>query len=209
MGSIAAELKYSMYLSVHPFKGFWDIKHEKRGSVRTGMILLALFLITNVANGYYDGYLFNSNGGVNFNAVFNVGQWLILFLMWCISNWCLTSLFDGEGTFADICRSTSYALIPLIINNILAIPLTNSLSLKEAGFLSLINTICMVWFLFLIIVGNVVTHQYSLSQTLLLMIITICGVAIITYIALLFLYMIQSVVLFVVVLMREINLRMS
>lgn len=209
MGSIGAELKYSLYLSVHPFKGFWDIKHEKKGSIKTAMILLAIFIVTYVANGFYDGYLFNQYGGVNFNAYLNIGAIILLFFVWCIANWCLTSLFDGEGTFLDICRSTAYSLVPLIIFLILKLPLSHMLSTKEAGFLSLISGICMVWFLFLIIVGNVVTHQYTLAQTLLLMLFTICGVGIITYIALLFLSLIQSIVVFVVVLMREINLRLS
>ena len=32
------ELAYGFYLMVHPFDGFWDLKHEKRGSVRASLV---------------------------------------------------------------------------------------------------------------------------------------------------------------------------
>ena len=31
MGTMLKELRYSLYLTTHPFKGFWEIKHENRG----------------------------------------------------------------------------------------------------------------------------------------------------------------------------------
>ena len=29
----------------HPFDGFWDLKHEHRGSVKAAMVLLAMLVL--------------------------------------------------------------------------------------------------------------------------------------------------------------------
>lgn len=42
MGTLLKELRYSLYVTVHPFKGYWEIKHERKGSLRTAGILLTL-----------------------------------------------------------------------------------------------------------------------------------------------------------------------
>lgn len=33
--------------------------------------------------------------------------------LWVLANWCLTTLFDGEGTLKDVYIATCYALTPL------------------------------------------------------------------------------------------------
>ena len=55
-----SELKYGAYLTVHPFKGFWDIKHEHAGSVGTAGFFLAVYTVLSVVGGYCTGYLFNA-----------------------------------------------------------------------------------------------------------------------------------------------------
>ena len=113
MSALLKELRYSLYLIVHPFKGFWEIKHERKGSLRTAVLWLILYVLTTVLSGFCTAYLFNPGGGVNFNVYQSVATTLCLFFLWCIASWCLTSLYDGEGKFIDIVKATAYALIPL------------------------------------------------------------------------------------------------
>ena len=54
------EFKYAFYLIVHPFKGFWEIKHENKGNVKMATAFLLLYLLLSVLSGFYTGYLFNS-----------------------------------------------------------------------------------------------------------------------------------------------------
>lgn len=204
-----SELGYCFYPCFHPFKGFYELKNERKGSILTAMVLLALFVITFVADGYWCGYLFNPNGGIKFNVFKSIATILMLYILWCISNWCLTSLFDGEGKFKDICIFTAYALVPLIVVQIIKIPLSNSLQLEEASFYTMIEYIGWIWFALLLLVGNITTHQYTLSKTLLITVCTIAGMCIIIYILLLFFNMFQQMLGFVLTLMQEINLRFS
>ncbi|MDO5328114.1 MAG: hypothetical protein Q4G00_15575, partial [Clostridia bacterium] len=43
-----ATLKYGLYVIFHPFDGFWDLVHEKRGSLAAAHTFLFLFLLTYV-----------------------------------------------------------------------------------------------------------------------------------------------------------------
>lgn len=205
--NLLSELKYALYLTTHPFNGFHAIKHEKKGGILTASILLILFIITFVADGYYCGYLYNPDGGIKFNLFKSVAAILLLYILWCTANWCLTSLFDGEGTFKDICIATAYSLTPLIIVQVIKLPLSNILLLEEASFYQMINYIGILWFVFLLILGNVVTHQYSLSKTILISVCTVVGMCIIAFIMLLFFNLFQQMAGFVATLLQEIELR--
>ena len=41
-------LRYSLYVMTHPFDGFWDLIHEKRGTIAAANTFLFLFLLTRV-----------------------------------------------------------------------------------------------------------------------------------------------------------------
>mgnify|MGYP007111701222 FL=1 len=71
----------------------------------------------------------------------------------------------------------------------------------------MINYIGILWFVFLLILGNVVTHQYSLSKTILISVCTVVGMCIIAFIMLLFFNLFQQMAGFVATLLQEIELR--
>ena len=43
-----SSLKYGLYVISHPFDGFWDLVHEKRGTLAAAHTFLILFLLTRV-----------------------------------------------------------------------------------------------------------------------------------------------------------------
>ena len=53
------ELLYMFHLVFHPFDGFWDLKHEKRGSVRAAATILALTIAAFFYQAIGKGYMFN------------------------------------------------------------------------------------------------------------------------------------------------------
>ena len=64
------ELRYALWLTVHPFKGFWEIKKEGRGSARTATLFLLCYLLVTALSGLYTGYLFREEDVLDFSAVF-------------------------------------------------------------------------------------------------------------------------------------------
>ena len=172
-------------------------------------MLLLFFIITSVADGFYLGYLFNPQGGVDYNVYKSVSMILLVYVLWCVTNWCLTSLFDGEGNFVDICKFTSYALLPFSIVQLLLIPMSHALALQEASFYTMIYNIGLIWTGLLLFLGVVVTHQYSVLKAVAITSVTLLGMCIIIYIMLLFLNLVQQILGFGLTFWRELSLRIA
>ena len=126
-------LRYSLYLSIHPFKGFWDLKHEKKGNPCSAGAILALVVLSFVLGKQFTGFIFTAGDSKSFNLWIQIAGVLAPFALWCISNWCIITLVDGEGRLVDIFMASAYALIPLVLTNIPAIVFSRLLSQEEAG----------------------------------------------------------------------------
>ena len=201
------ELRYALWLTVHPFKGFWEIKKEGRGSGRTATLFLLCYLLVTALSGLYTGYLFREEDVLDFSAPKAMLQVLLLFFGFCVANWGLTCLFDGEGTFADIYRMTAYALLPLLLILALLLPLSNYFLLTEQSFYTTLYGAALLWSGFLLLVGTLVTHQYSLGKTVVMLLCIVAAMCMLAYIALLYLDLVWQVIGFITTLLREASMR--
>ena len=98
----AASLKYSLYVISHPFDGFWDLIHEKRGTLAAAHTFLILFLLTRVIKLMCTSFQFISAPVQYINVFEEMGSLAMPFIILCLSNWAMTTLFDGKGRFKDI-----------------------------------------------------------------------------------------------------------
>ena len=199
------EFLFGFHVIMHPFDGFWDLKHEKRGSVRGAFCILAFTIVAVMYNMVGSAYLFG--GGQQINLLSPIMIVLAPLLLWCVANWCLTTLFDGEGSFKDIFIATSYALLPLPLIYIPTTILTNFLSLSEAEFVTLFVAIAYIWTGALIFFGSMTTHGYSMGRNIAITLFTIIGMVFILFIILLFTNLIQRMVSFVSEIIIEISYR--
>ena len=207
MARLWQEVRYAFTLIFHPFNGFWDIKHEKRGGMRAMWVFLAAVILVRIFSRQLTGYLFNSNDTMQFNFFLEIAQVLVLFLLWCTANWCLTSLMDGEGSFKDICIATSYALVPYILIQFPLILVSNILSGRESAFYEFFVALSLIWSGALLVFGVMVTHQYSLLKTVLTVAFTVAGMAMIVFIALLLINLVGQMAGFAVNMYRELTFR--
>lgn len=200
------ELLYSFHLNFHPFDGFWDLKHEKRGSVRAALTILGVTILAYFYQAIGKGYIFNPRNTYStiFVQITAVG---VPVLLWCVANWCLTTLFDGEGSFKDIFIATCYSLAPLPLFLILSTMLSNVLVTSEGAIVNLLVTLGYIWAAYLLFFGNLVTHDYSLGKNLLIIICTILAMAIIMFVAVLFSSLVIKMITFVVSIFTEIGNR--
>ena len=201
------ELMYVFHVIFHPFDGFWDLKHEKRGSVRAGATFLGITILSFWYQGIGQGYIINPRGEVMtfFGAVLAVG---VPFALWVIANWCLTTLFEGEGSLKDIFITTSYSLLPLVFVIVPTTIASNFVLMEEADLLSVIVAIGFVWAIFLIFFGSMVTHDYTMGKNFIMTLSTILGMLIIMFIALLFSTLLGKLVSFVTNIVTELQYRM-
>ena len=208
MKQLWKELKYSLYLTVHPFKGFWDIKYEKEGSLRTAMILLAAAIVVQIISNLKSGYLFYSVT-VNYNFLRTIASSLFLFFSWCLGNWCLTCLSDGKGTFKDIMMFTAYSLTPYIILELVRVVVSNAFILREQTFYDMLGYLYIAWVAFLLVTGMLTTHHFTLTRTLVVLLFTIVGMVVIALLIVMVFAMFQEVLSFISVVADEAIQRMS
>ena len=200
------ELIYAFHLVFHPFDGFWDLKHEKRGSVRAATTIVGITILAFFYQSIGRGYTFNPRDESSniFMQVILVGLPLML---WCVSNWCLTTLFDGEGSFKDIYIASGYALAPLPLFLIISTVLTNILTVSEGSIVSLLIAIGYIWVGLLLYFGTMVTHDYSLKKNFVTVLGTIVAMLIILFIAILFFSLVAKMIGFIVAIFTEIGNR--
>lgn len=87
-----------LYMSFfHPFKGFWDLKHEKKGNVFSAWVLVASLILLYILRRQMTGFILNFNILNEMNIFVEILSVLVPLGLWCLSNWCITTLVDGEG----------------------------------------------------------------------------------------------------------------
>lgn len=205
---VLQSLRYSLYLIFHPFDGFWDLKHEKKGNLKTAMLIVAMVIVTFILRRQLTGFILNENKLRELNIIVEILSVVLTFFLWCVANWCLTTLMDGEGSFKDIVITSAYALVPLVLINIPLIIFSNVITLEEAAFYTFFDILSLAWTLLLLFLGTSVVHQYSLLKTFLTSICIVIGMGLIIFIALLFFSLLQQMYSFVYTIYKEIALRL-
>lgn len=189
------ELLYSAHLIFHPFDGFWDLKHENRGSVRGALTFIGLTIVS---------FCFKYAG---INVFYEIIGVMLPIMLFVTANWCLTTLFEGEGSFKDIFVATGYAVAPLPFMTILSTALANVLTAEESGILTMINNIAYVWVGILLFFGVMITHDYQLGKNILTIIGTIVGMIVIVFLVALFGTLIGKIISFISNIITELSFR--
>jgi hypothetical protein len=170
-----------------------------------------VFILITVLAFYYQaigqGYVMNPQG--SFSSIFGQAISVLLpFFLFAVANWCLTTLFDGEGSLKDIIIAISYSLVPLILTVIPATIISNFVTKQESDIVSLLVTFGFIWTAMLIFLGMMVTHDYSLFKGVTTTLGTIVGMAFIMFVGILFTTLLGKIVGFISNIILEINYRM-
>ena len=201
------ELIYAFYLVFHPFDGFWDLKHEKRGSVRGAVTFIGLTIAAFFYQAIGQGYTFNPRQ--DYSTIFiQISAVLVPVVLWCVSNWCLTTLFDGEGSFKDVVVATGYSLAPLPLFVIISTILTNVLTASQGSIVNLLVSIGYVWVGLLLFFGMLVTHDYTLNKNFVTTLGTILAMVVIMFIIILFFSLLAKMVAFIIAIITEVSARL-
>ena len=202
-------LKYSLYVITHPFDGFWDLIHEKRGSLAAAHTFLILFLLTRVLKLMLTSFQFISAPIQYINVFEEMGSLLLPFLILCIANWAMTTLFDGKGRFRDIYMAMCYALVPYVLIQLPMILVSNVLTFEEASFYSVLLAISVIWCVFLVFIGLMEVHDYGPGKTFIFLIVTILGAAVIIFLMLVFFSLLSDAYAYFYSMYREVAFRLN
>ena len=127
--------------------------------------------------------------------------------IWCIAQWCVTSLMNGEGKFGDIFIATCTALWPYIVINTVAILLSRVLLKTEGDFYYVLAAVAIIYSVALIIVSVMQTHNFTAAKTALAILITVVVILLMVFIGMLVVALCQQLIAFVKDISTEVILR--
>lgn len=191
----------------HPFEGFENLRWKKGGTLKyTAVILIALFFAL-IAYDRWCGFQFRPLPDALFSVTPYLMKSLVYFGTWCVGNWAVCTLLDGEGTLRNITIYSSYALIPYILSTFVNVVLSHILIQEEAVFFHLVYYLGLLWSALLLFQAIKAVHQYSFPKTLAAIALTLAAMLIILFLAVLFLSLFQKVYVFFYSLYTEILYR--
>ena len=202
-------LKYSLHVITHPFDGFWDLTREHHGTLDAATTFLILFLLTRVLKLMCTSFQFLQVAVQHINVFEEMASLLLPFLILCLANWAMTTLFEGKGRFIDIYIAMCYAMVPYILIQLPMILVSNMLTFEEGGLYSVMLSISIIWSLFLVFVGLMQIHDYGPGKTFIFLIVTVVGACVIIFLLLTFFSLLSDAVGFFVSLYREMAFRLN
>ncbi len=203
-----ATLKFSLYCITHPLDGFWDLTHEKRGSLAAANTILILTLICRIMKLQYTGFVFLHVYWEGINIFLYLASILFPLALWCVGNWGLTTLFDGKGTLKQVYMATCYGMTPYPLIQFPLIIFSNVVTADEAAFYYVLSGFSLLWAAVLILSAMMEIHEYTMRKTILFTVGSLFAMLVMVFILLLFFSMISQGVAYFVSLFREIMFRM-
>ncbi|MBQ8732526.1 MAG: YIP1 family protein [Oscillospiraceae bacterium] len=204
--NLPRQLLYSFRTLTHPLASFDEIKRDKRIGVGAATCLLAATVLAILCGQLFTGFQFRAEEPY-LDLVTALASVCGPMLLFCVANWCLSTLTDGKGRLKEIYITACVSLLPLVLTLPIGAILSNILTLEESVVYSFLTVIGAVWFAFQLFCGILVIHDYSVLKNVITILLTILGMAIILFLGILFINLISEMIGFIRNLITEISLR--
>lgn len=201
-------LRFALYCCTHPLDGFWDLTHEKRGTIAAANTILFLTVLARIMGLQFTSFIFLRVNWDRINIFLYIASILFPLALWCVGNWGLTTLFDGKGRLPQIYMASCYAMTPYPLMQFPLIIFSNMVTVEEAEFYTVLSTLSLVWAVVLFLCAMMQIHEYTLKKTIGFTIGTIFAMLVMVFILMLFFSMIGSGIVYFISIGREILFRM-
>ncbi|MBQ7926808.1 MAG: YIP1 family protein [Lachnospiraceae bacterium] len=202
-------LKFSLYCMTHPMDGYWDLTHEKRGSIAAANTILFLTVLARLLKLQYTSFIFCRVYWEDVNIFLEIATVLFPLALWCVGNWALTTLFEGKGRMSQIYMATCYALVPYPLIQFPLIIFSNVVTVDEAEFYSIVSAASLVIAVLLILAAMMQIHEYKMGKTIFFALATLFAMLVEVFILLLFFSMIGQGISYFISMGREIIFRVQ
>jgi hypothetical protein len=204
---LGSTLKYSLYTCTHPLDGFWDLTHEKRGSIAAANVIVSVAVLIELLRLTLTSFQFVTINMEFFNAAIVLLRILLPVLLWTVANWSLTTLMDGKGKMGEIYMAIGYALVPYVIINAIMIILSQVITFEEGAVYWFLAGLAALWTAILILAGMMMVHDYSFGKTILSSFLTIIGMGVMVFIFVIFFSLVSDSIAYFISLYKEILFR--
>jgi len=184
---------YMFGILTNPIESFYEIRYRDKGSVPLAVIcvfaLSALFTINRV----FAGFIVNEVNPRTIDGITEMGAFFMLLGLFCIGNWSVTCLMEGEGRMRDIITVAGYAMLPIALMLGPATIISNMVSIEEAAIYQILIGISIAWTAVLLLLGVMTVHNYTLLKTLITLVLTFITILILIFIGLLIMDLLNQI----------------
>jgi len=196
---------YPFYICRHPRDGFLELKANKKGSNILTLIIVMLWLFVELFYRSATGFDMNQFDAADTSLLRTAVVTVLMFVMVCISNWCICTLMEGKGKLRDICVVASISLVPYIIVRFITTMLSWVLAGDEQVFLTYAVTVAWIWCGMIAFSGLQEIHEYSFVKTIYSIVLTIACLIIMFFIVLMLVILFEQLYYFIVTIIYEIR----
>ena len=189
---------------LHPFDCFTDLKEKNLTSIPLCLAIIVLYYVFTVLQDTAGGFAFVYFDPSSYNALLILGKTAGIVILWTVANWGVCTLLGGKGKIKEIFSVISYSLIPLLFGSVIFVVASNLLVPDEAAFLTVLTTICTIYSYLIIMIGSITVHDFSFGRFLWTTILTLFGCAIVIFLLIMVIVLMQQTWGFFVTLYSEI-----
>lgn len=196
-----------IYVLLHPVDGFEQFRTRNLHCIPIAIGLFIAGFLVKVIEFFATGFIFNSNRPIDYDMFATIIGTIAVYVLFVISNWAICTLLNGKGRMKDILCVTAYSLTPMLLTQLICVVLSNSMTLEEQAFISIISVVGMLWSAIVLLMGMYTIHQYSFIGTVGSVILTVFGIAVMALLIMLFYTLLSQLTSFVISIIKEISLR--
>lgn len=176
----------------HPFLTFHDVKYKKLGSMKIAIVMTACLMLSATLKDTGCGFLFNRSNAQDYNMLFTIAQTVGLLILWSVVNWAVCTVMGGKGRLKEIYIVSAYAMLPLVIYNVVFMVLSHVMTLESVEILTSIQLIAFIYAFFILSVGMMAIHEYDFPKFLLTSIVTVLLMFLVVFIGFILVILLQQ-----------------
>lgn len=197
------QTSYMIHFIDKPSNTIYEIKTRKRATVLSSSVILLAIFVEYILGLVYTGFYFNETVIEN-TILLNEGIKILLpIILFIFANYLMSSLMDGEGKFKDIYIASIGSLMPILILYPFIILVSNVLTESESFLYGFLLVVMFIWAFMLLFMNIKEVHNYSVSQTIVNLLLTVFMLVILILVILIIYVMGYQIVTFIEDIVKE------
>ncbi len=159
-------LRKTLLSFFHPIDCFQIIKRERdRFRILPVLVLYLLAAAVNYLYIFIVHFPLSGKQPVEANVALELAMVTVPLFTFTVASYAVTAILNGESRFTELVTAYAYSLVPYIVLTPVLGLLSNILSFEQAGVYNFFKFVSLLWVLILIFVALKVLNDYTLWQT--------------------------------------------